>query len=190
MLFFFFEIYLIYLGEYEYIDVIEEGERVILDVDFRSEFEVARSTGRYKSILQLLPFIFVGKADRLVQIVSIVSEAARQSLKKKGMHIAPWRNPEYMKAKWLSSYTRVTSAVESSNAAAEITESESEYGELDLIFSDKTVPLDSDPTKNPLENTSGEEEKPVMMTWQPPAVKPKKPKVVVTGLASLLREKP
>lgn len=177
-------------GEYEYIDVIEEGERVILDVDFRSEFEVARSTGRYKSILQLLPFIFVGKADRLVQIVSIVSEAARQSLKKKGMHIAPWRNPEYMKAKWLSSYTRVTSAVESSNAAAEITESESEYGELDLIFSDKTVPLDSDPTKNPSENTSGEEEKPVMMTWQPPAVKPKKPKVVVTGLASLLREKP
>lgn len=176
-------------GEYEYIDVIEEGERVILDVDFRSEFEVARSTGRYKSILQLLPFIFVGKADRLLQIVSIVSEAARQSLKKKGMHIAPWRNPEYMKAKWLSPYTSLAPAVES-NAAAEITESESEYGELDLIFSDKTLPLDSDPTTDPSENTSGEEEKPVMMTWQPPAVKPKKTKVVVTGLASLLREKP
>lgn len=144
-------------GEYEYIDVsTEEGERVILDVDFRSEFEIARSTGRYKAILQLLPFIFVGKADRLVQIVSIVSEAARQSLKKKGMHIAPWRNPEYMKAKWLSPYTRMT---EESNAAADSTEaaSESEYGELNLLFADKTQSSE--------EKTSGEEEKPVMMTW-------------------------
>lgn len=183
-------------GEYEYIDVvIEEGERVILDVDFRSEFEIARSTGRYKAILQLLPFIFVGKADRLLQIVSIVSEAARQSLKKKGMHIAPWRNPEYMKAKWLSPYTRIT---EESDAAADCTEatSESEYGELNLLFADKTPSLDSDlvnRTKSSSEKISGEEEKPVTMTWQPPAVKPKScdknTKVVVTGLASLLGEK-
>ncbi|XP_055831575.1 uncharacterized protein LOC129900591 [Solanum dulcamara] len=186
-------------GEYEYIDVSTvEGERVILDIDFRSEFEIARSTGKYKAVLQLLPFIFVGKADRLLQIVSIVSEAARQSLKKKGMHIAPWRNPEYMKAKWLSPYTRITPA-EESNTAAEITESasESENGELDLIFADKTLPLDSDlinTTKSSSSETSGEEEKPVIMTWQPPAVKPKscdrKTKVVVTGLAFLLREKP
>nr|GMD61544.1 uncharacterized protein LOC109185906 [Ipomoea batatas] len=65
---------LIPAGEYEYIDVIVEGERVLIDVDFRSEFEIARSTGSYKAILQLLPFIFVGKSDRLQQIVSIVSE--------------------------------------------------------------------------------------------------------------------
>nr|GMD62830.1 uncharacterized protein LOC109185906 [Ipomoea batatas] len=81
---------LIPAGEYEYIDVIVEGERVLIDVDFRSEFEIARSTGSYKAILQLLPFIFVGKSDRLQQIVSIVSEGARLSLKKKGMHMAPW----------------------------------------------------------------------------------------------------
>nr|GMD72015.1 uncharacterized protein LOC109185906 [Ipomoea batatas] len=81
---------LIPAGEYEYIDVIVEGERVLIDVDFRSEFEIARSTGSYKAILQLLPVIFVGKSDRLQQIVSIVSEGARLSLKKKGMHMAPW----------------------------------------------------------------------------------------------------
>ncbi|KAK4365952.1 hypothetical protein RND71_013832 [Anisodus tanguticus] len=167
-------------GDYEYIDVTMDGERVIIDVDFRSEFEIARSTGSYKAILQLLPFIFVGKADRLQQIVSIVSESSRQSLKKKDMHIAPWRKPEYMKAKWLSSYTRITPAPRT--IVGEETASESESGELDLIFADKT---------------SGEEEKslqlPVVMTWQPPAVKPKScergTKVVVTGLASLLREK-
>ncbi|PHT27547.1 hypothetical protein CQW23_32847 [Capsicum baccatum] len=195
-------------GEYEYIDVTLKGERVILDVDFRSEFEIARSTGRYKAILQLLPFIFVGKADRLLQIVSIVSEAARQSLKKKGMHIAPWRKPEYMKAKWLSPYTKVTSAPratvpeEAVAAASDGKEaaSENEFGELDLIFAEKPPTLDPDLTiLSPPEKNSGEDEKPpqnqAMMTWQPPAVKPKsccdgRTKVVVTGLASLLREKP
>ncbi|OIT31055.1 PREDICTED: uncharacterized protein LOC109209195 [Nicotiana attenuata] len=200
-------------GEYEYVDVTVEGERVMIDLDFRSEFEIARSTGSYKAVLQLLPFIFVGKADRIQQIVSIVSEAARQSLKKKGMHIAPWRKPEYMKAKWLSPYTRITpapraAAAEESDAVAESKEapSESKSGELNLIFGDKSSPLDSvsdemkSPSLNssPSEKTSGEEVKPlqdpVMMMWQPPAVKPKScdrgSKVVVTGLASLLREKP
>ncbi|XP_057811781.1 uncharacterized protein LOC131026017 [Salvia miltiorrhiza] len=32
----------------------------------------------------------------------ISPKTARQSLKKKGMHIAPWRKADYMKSKWLS----------------------------------------------------------------------------------------
>ncbi|KAI9119320.1 hypothetical protein K1719_009995 [Acacia pycnantha] len=95
-------------GEYEFIDVIIEGERVLIDIDFRSEFEIARSTKTYKTILQTLPFIFVGKSDRLQSIIAIASEAAKQSLKKKGMHIPPWRKAEYVKAKWFSPYTRIT----------------------------------------------------------------------------------
>ncbi|KAI4373922.1 hypothetical protein MLD38_011980 [Melastoma candidum] len=97
-------------GEYEYIDVIIGGERLLVDIDFRSEFEIVRSTSAYKAILQSLPFIFVGKADRLCQIVAIVSEGAKQSLKKKGMHFPPWRKAEYMKAKWLSPYTRASAS--------------------------------------------------------------------------------
>ncbi|CAL5436326.1 unnamed protein product [Camellia sinensis] len=72
-------------SEYEYIDVIVEGERVLIDIYFRSEFEIARSTGGYKSILQTLLHIFVGRANRLQQIVS---EAARQNLKKKKINWA------------------------------------------------------------------------------------------------------
>ncbi|XP_009803807.1 uncharacterized protein [Nicotiana sylvestris] len=220
-------------GEYEYIDVIVEGERVLIDVDFRSEFEIARSTGSYKAVLQSLPFIFVGKSDRLLQIVSIVSEAARLSLKKKGMHIAPWRKAEYIKSKWLSPHTRTndtaekttgTDAVAESQAgdqsevkeeelaeAAESKEiSDSEFGELELIFGEKTLSsasfeFNSNETKSstlltsppPVKFSGSEEEKPVMpvmMTWQPPALKPKScdrgNKIVVTGLATLLREKP
>lgn len=95
-----------YTGEYEYIDVIIEGERLLIDIDFRSEFEIARPTKTYKTILQTLPFIFVGKSDRLQRMVSVVSDAAKQSLKKKGMHVPPWRKAEYVKAKWLSPHTR------------------------------------------------------------------------------------
>lgn len=93
-------------GEYRYVDVVTEGERLIIDIDFRSEFEIARPTKKYRTILQTLPAIFVGKADRLQKIISIVMEAAKQSLKKKGMPFPPWRKAEYVKAKWLASYCR------------------------------------------------------------------------------------
>ncbi|XP_061369102.1 uncharacterized protein LOC133311977 [Gastrolobium bilobum] len=96
-------------GDYEYIDVIIGKERVIVDVDFRSEFEIARSTKTYKAILQTLPCVFVGKCDRLQSIVAIASEAAKLSLEKKGMHVPPWRKVEFVRAKWLSPYTRTTS---------------------------------------------------------------------------------
>ncbi|KAM3326126.1 putative protein isoform X1 [Capsicum chacoense] len=95
-------------GSYEYIDVVIEGERLLIDIDFRSEFEIARSTRSYKALLQVLPNIFVGKADRLQKIVHLQTEAAKQSLKKKGMPCPPWRKAEYVKAKWLSAYTRMT----------------------------------------------------------------------------------
>lgn len=106
-------------GEYEYVDVIVGGERLIIDIEFRSEFEVARSTKTYKSILQMLPQIFVGKSDRLSRIISVLSEAAKQSLKKKGMHVPPWRKVEYVQAKWLSPPTRIFPA--SASASASIT---------------------------------------------------------------------
>ncbi|PSS01412.1 Guanylate kinase [Actinidia chinensis var. chinensis] len=180
-------------GEYEYIDVLVDGERVIVDIDFRSEFEIARSTGSYKAILQSLPHIFVGRADRLQQIVSITSEAARQSLKKKGMHIPPWRKADYMRAKWLSSHTRTTApppndAVKEINAPSE--EIETDCGDFELIFGEKT---------SPNEEYSGETEsspsvKPAITSpWQPPAIERKsceRGAKVITGLASLLQEKP
>jgi hypothetical protein len=185
--------------------VIVEGDRLLIDIDFRSEFEIARSTGTYKAILQSLPYIFVGKADRLGQIVSIVSEAAKQSLKKKGMHFPPWRKAEYTRAKWLSPYTRTTRSDTVSETENEkkdennksLVSADSDCGELELIFGEETAPSgdssqwsSSSPSKNSGED---EEAKEVRPTWQPPAVKPKSVERgarVVNGLASLLKEKP
>lgn len=94
-------------GEYEYVDVIIEGERLLIDIDFKSKFEIARATKTYKSILQTLPYIFVGKEDRLQRIIILACKAAKQSLKKKGLHVPPWRRAEYVKSKWMSPYVRV-----------------------------------------------------------------------------------
>ncbi|XP_020534181.1 uncharacterized protein LOC105632066 isoform X2 [Jatropha curcas] len=189
-------------GEYEYVDVIIEGERLLIDIDFRSEFEIARSTGAYKAILQSLPYIFVGKSDRIGQIVSIISEAAKQSLKKKGMHFPPWRRAEYMRAKWLSPFTRQNETISNAKSESEkddcsiATESD-DRGELELIFGEEDTPPPSPPpvdSSSPKEITGVEDKLKVdSATWQPPAVKPKsvdRRAKMVTGLASLLKEKP
>ncbi|KAH0855328.1 hypothetical protein HID58_013782 [Brassica napus] len=98
--------------EYKYVDVIVDGERLLIDVDFKPNFEIARATKTYKSILQTLPSIFVGKADRLQKIIILVCEGAKKSLKKKGLHVPPWRRAEYVKSKWISPYVRGPDAEE------------------------------------------------------------------------------
>lgn len=95
--------------------MIIKGERLIVDIDFRSEFEIARPTKTYKSVLHALPNIFVGKPERLGKIIAIVSEAAKQSLNSRGMHIAPWRKAEYMEAKWFAPHARSTPPTTSKN---------------------------------------------------------------------------
>ncbi|GKD44586.1 hypothetical protein Tco_1269231 [Tanacetum coccineum] len=94
-------------GEYEYIDAMIDEERLIIDIDFRSEFQIARSTKSYKVVLQTLPQIFVGKLDRLQKIINIISDASKQSLKKIQMPLPSWRRADYVKAKCLSPCTHI-----------------------------------------------------------------------------------
>ncbi|KAG6544893.1 hypothetical protein Mapa_013583 [Marchantia paleacea] len=108
-------------GDYEYIDVILGGlggltERNIVDISFKSQFEIARPTAQYAALLQIVPAIFVGKADRLQQIVNILCDAAKRSLKKKDMPVPPWRKAEYIRAKWFTSYRRTTNEAPASSS--------------------------------------------------------------------------
>ncbi|KAL9286828.1 hypothetical protein AtEden1_Chr4g0289911 [Arabidopsis thaliana] len=165
-------------GEYEYIDVIVNGERLIIDIDFRSEFEIARQTSGYKELLQSLPLIFVGKSDRIRQIVSIVSEASKQSLKKKGMHFPPWRKADYMRAKWLSSYTRNSGEKPTVTSAAKVVaEPELDSSEIELIFEEKVL---LPPLKSPITSVGRDDDD--------VAESVKKEAKVVTGLALLFKE--
>jgi len=94
-------------GEYEYIEVVVEDEdygkalRVIVDIDFRSQFEVARPTEHYKELTESVPEIFVGSEKKVCNIISLLCSAAKQCLREKGLHVPPWRTASYMQAKWL-----------------------------------------------------------------------------------------
>lgn len=77
--------------------------RLVVDIDFRSQFELARPTAAYKQLIDTLPTVFVGTETKLMKIISILCSAAKQSLKEKGLHLPPWRTTTYMESKWLSS---------------------------------------------------------------------------------------
>lgn len=123
-------------GDYEYIDVLFEGsagrdERILVDVDFKAQFEIARPTAQYDALVQALPSVFVGKQDQLQWIVNVMSDAVKLSLKERGMYLPPWRKPEYMRAKWFFSYRRTTiNSWERSND--EISDTSSELSDVSL----------------------------------------------------------
>ncbi|PIN15899.1 hypothetical protein CDL12_11459 [Handroanthus impetiginosus] len=192
-------------GEYEYVDVVIEGERFIIDIDFRSEFEVARSTKAYRLVLQTLPNIFVGKSNRLEKIIDIVSVAAKQSLKKKGMPFPPWRKAEYVKAKWLSPFIRISpnpiSSIPPNNHSLE-TQPTGEKEETLVVKGSSSREFDKidnangfilSNTNSPCEESGVKCVTPLLKQWEPPEIRPKslnKGVKIVTGLASLIEDKP
>ncbi|XP_047166769.1 uncharacterized protein LOC124835813 [Vigna umbellata] len=158
-------------GEYEYIDVIIGKERVVVDVDFRSEFEIARPTKTYKAILHTLPYVFVGTCDRLQSIVAIASEAAKLSLKKRCMHVPPWRKVEYVRAKWFSPYT-------CSRGVNEETEEKKHLVEALLL----TAATECDTSREDYEKSKSK-----LVSKKPLEMKPKSSQ---SGLAAVFHEKP
>ncbi|XP_075524293.1 uncharacterized protein LOC142556697 [Primulina tabacum] len=98
-------------GDYEYIDVNTGGSRYIVEIFLAGEFTVARPTGCYVSLLKHFPPIFVGRPDQLKQVVRLMSNAIRKSMKSAGIHVPPWRRLTYMQAKWFGSYRRTQNEV-------------------------------------------------------------------------------
>lgn len=103
-------------GEHTFIDVIDssnpkKGEvRVIIELNFRAEFEMARGCKEYNRLVTILPEVFVGKIERLLSLIKILCTAAKKCMKDKKMHIGPWRKQKYMQAKWLKTRERVEAA--------------------------------------------------------------------------------
>ncbi|KAG8383791.1 hypothetical protein BUALT_Bualt04G0050400 [Buddleja alternifolia] len=82
-------------GDYEYIEILCEGKnngggllkKVVVDIDFKSQFELARPTSKYKELCDILPSIFVGDEGKLNNIISIVCDEAKHSFRKRGLHL-------------------------------------------------------------------------------------------------------
>lgn len=82
------------------------SERLIIDIDFRSHFEIARAVESYDAILTTLPVVYVGSPPRLKQFLQVMVDAAKCSLKQNSMPLPPWRSLSYLQAKWYSKYER------------------------------------------------------------------------------------
>lgn len=190
-------------GDYEYIDVIssESQSRLIVDIDFQSQFEIARPSSQYKQVYQALPSIYVGTTDRLLQILNVMTEAVKRSLKKKGMFLPPWRKPEYVKAKWFSSYKRTTN--ESSSKSTDSISPNISLVAVRSVDWDKNFTREMEDQfegavrgANNLKqlwtdmntNTPREIQEVDNMDWQPPALLPKTSTNRRTGLTLALRE--
>ncbi|XP_073271436.1 uncharacterized protein [Primulina huaijiensis] len=101
-------------GEHEFIDVIthennEDPQRYIIDIDFRSHFQIARAVKPYNVVLSSLPPIYVGTLTKLKQYLEIMVEATRFSLEQNSMPLPPWRSLAYLEAKWESPSQRIVS---------------------------------------------------------------------------------
>ncbi|CAO1945965.1 unnamed protein product [Urochloa humidicola] len=99
-------------GEHSYVDVVVQTRsgkavRVVVELSFRAEFEVARAGAEYRALVAALPEVFVGRADRLRGVVKAMCAAAKQCMKENNMHMGPWRKHKYMQAKWLGTPERM-----------------------------------------------------------------------------------
>ncbi|KAG2397201.1 uncharacterized protein HKW66_Vig0145630 [Vigna angularis] len=101
-------------GEHSYLEVREDLSKskrevkVVIELSFRGEFEMACANEEYKELIKRLPEVFVGKAERLRALVKIMCSAAKRCMKEKKMHIGPWRKHKYMEAKWFGTCERST----------------------------------------------------------------------------------
>ncbi|XP_065876036.1 uncharacterized protein [Euphorbia lathyris] len=101
-------------GTYEFIDVVQStssGNRYIVDLDFASQFEVARPTTQYLKLFQSMPKVFCGRNEDLKRIIKVMSDAAKRSLKSRDLSLPPWRKNRYMQNKWLGPYRRSSNQV-------------------------------------------------------------------------------
>ncbi|KAI3732197.1 hypothetical protein L1987_63396 [Smallanthus sonchifolius] len=93
-------------GEHTYIEVMDTVKskkgvlRVIIELNFRTEFEMIKGSQEYNRLINRLPEIYVGKTERLQSLIKILCLASKKCMKDQKMHIAPWRKLKYMQAKW------------------------------------------------------------------------------------------
>ncbi|XP_078168289.1 uncharacterized protein LOC144562854 [Carex rostrata] len=105
-------------GEHSYIDVVVESKhrnkkpiRFVIELNLRAEFEMARANKEYRKLVNTLPEMFVGKSEKLKNIVKVMCDSAKKCMKENKMHMAPWRKYQYMQSKWNVTPERLVPAI-------------------------------------------------------------------------------
>lgn len=102
-------------GQNEFIDILGDlatrskaAERILVDIDFPRHFQIARPTPEFSALFKQLPHVFVGTKTRLLQIIAVMSDALKRSLRSASMPLPPWRRAEHLHAQWFSPHMRST----------------------------------------------------------------------------------
>lgn len=90
--------------------------RVVIDLDFASQFEVVKGTPAYEAFLQRIPSVFVGSDGTLLRLLELLVEAMRVSLASQKLPVAPWRRLRFVNAKWTAVVDRAVPAASSPTA--------------------------------------------------------------------------
>ncbi|UPQ98090.1 hypothetical protein HOP50_02g13880 [Chloropicon primus] len=77
---------------------VDDG--LIIDPNFRSRWEVARSSYYYSKVVQALPCVFVGTEARLRLLVTFMSEQLNRNYKVMSMDCPPWRGTKSLLNTW------------------------------------------------------------------------------------------
>ncbi|OIW07377.1 hypothetical protein TanjilG_10212 [Lupinus angustifolius] len=162
-------------GDHEYIDVVVNNnsggsERLIIDIDFRSHFEIARAVDSYNTILKSLPVVYVGSFTRLKQFLVIMEEATRSSLKQNSMPLPPWRSLAYLQAKWQSPYERYEDPEGNNIADGQCFDHKQCHGHLKRLQSCLQSAIDTDRLLKPRHGESNWRMKPDR--WRHPLFRP------------------
>ncbi|XP_057522008.1 uncharacterized protein LOC130802125 isoform X1 [Amaranthus tricolor] len=152
-------------GDHEYVQVVNylndgSTEHTIIDIDFRSHFEIARAVESYDKILKSLPVAFVGSLTKLKQFLQVMVEAARVSLKQNSMPLPPWRSLAYLQAKWHSPYQRRVSPEEQNIKSSTATSHKQCYDQLRQLQSALQMEIGTDRLLKPLNNDNSRRLKP------------------------------
>lgn len=136
------------------------SERLIIDIDFRSHFEIARAVQSYDRILNSLPVVYVGSLTRLKQFLQVMVDAARSSLKQNSMPLPPWRSLAYLQAKWQSPYQRQFNLDEQNVNSAFSFDHKQCSGHLKMLQSLLQSEIEADRLLKPISNDNIRRHKP------------------------------
>ncbi|KAI8006646.1 hypothetical protein LOK49_LG07G02209 [Camellia lanceoleosa] len=126
-------------GEHTYLEVLDNSNskkkelRVVIELNFRAEFEMAKANEEYNRLICRLPEVFVGKAERLQALIKISCSAAKKCMKDKKMHMGPWRKHKYMQAKWFGECERTVPLILSGGFPGQLPKPRASMLTFDLI---------------------------------------------------------
>ena len=107
--------------QHELLIIAERHQDTIINCHFKDQFKIGQHTLQYQQVLDCLPDLFVGSANRLVPLVELLCSEMALAFKESGVTCPPWRQPRSMISKWLPTKAEDTLIGRSSTGISQAT---------------------------------------------------------------------